>query len=242
MKVFSKCDIGRIRTSNQDCCCTGLFPNGDAWVIVCDGVGGANGGDVASATACEQISAVLQSDFSENMSDDEIRNLLMNAVSQANDKVYHMAHDNLMLNGMGTTVVVVMTSQSKLHVVHAGDSRAYLLSSDSIIQITKDHTLVQQLLDSGDITPQEAEIHPQKNYITRALGVENTLRLDYTSCSFTESSSAVICTDGLTKFLSDQAILTLSQKYKDDLFVENLIQQANEMGGSDNITVALICH
>lgn len=242
MNVFSKSDIGRIRKSNQDCCHTGLFSNGDAWAIVCDGVGGANAGDVASATACEQISAVLQADFSDNMTDDAIKSLLISAVNKANAVVYQMAQEHSDLNGMGTTVVAAIVSQNKLHVVHAGDSRAYLLDMDSITQITKDHTLVQQLLDAGNITPHEAEIHPQKNYITRALGVENTLLLDYTNCPFAETSSALICTDGLTKFLSDNAILALSQKYKNDIFVENLVQQANEKGGSDNITVALICH
>lgn len=242
MKVFSKSDIGRIRRSNQDCCRTGLFPDSDAWAVVCDGVGGANAGDVASATACEQISAILQSDFSENMTDDAIKALLISAVNKANAVVYRMAQNNSDFNGMGTTVVAAIASQNKLHIVHAGDSRAYLIDMNTITQMTKDHTIVQQLLDAGNITPHEAEIHPQKNYITRALGVDSTLLLDYTSCSFTETSSALICTDGLTKFLSDNTILTLSQKYENDIFVENLIQQANEKGGSDNITVALICH
>ncbi len=242
MKVFSKSDIGRIRKSNQDYCRAGLFSNGDAWAVVCDGVGGANAGDVASAMACEQIAAILQENFFGNMTDDEIKDLLMTSVHKANNIVYQMAQDNLNLNGMGTTVVAAIASQDKLHVVHAGDSRAYVFDADGMTQITKDHTVVQQLLDAGDITPDEAEIHPQKNYITRALGVETILLLDYKNCSFKEKSSALICTDGLTKFLSDHAIFTLSQKYKDNIFVENLIQQANEKGGFDNITVALICH
>lgn len=242
MKVFSRCDIGKVRESNQDYCRTGLFPNGDAWAVVCDGVGGANGGDIASRMACEKISEYIVSDFSENNTDEEIRELIFNAVSQANDFIYQMSVDNINLRGMCTTVVTAIVRKEKFYIVHAGDSRAYLLGPDNICQLTKDHTVIQELIDSGEITPQQAQTHPAQSYITRALGVEDNIRLDYISQPFSSDSCIVICTDGLTKFVSDSDILNFSKNYTDDTFVENLVQSANDSGGSDNITVALVCH
>ena len=172
MKIVAKTDKGLVRENNQDAYAVGELPGEVAWAVVCDGMGGAAGGNIASALAVKVISEKITSAYNERMRDASIKNLLDSAIAAANIEVYDLAYSRSDLNGMGTTVVAVIVRDNIAYIAHAGDSRAYLVSKDDVKQITVDHSLVQNLVDRGEITPEEAERHPKKNLITRALGVD----------------------------------------------------------------------
>ena len=168
MKIVAKTDKGLVRENNQDAYAVGELPGEVAWAVVCDGMGGAAGGNIASALAVKVISDKITSSYNEKMRDSSIKNLLDSAITAANIEVYDMAYSRPDLKGMGTTVVAVVVRDNVAHIAHAGDSRAYIVNKDGVEQITVDHSLVQNLVDRGEITKEEAEHHPNKNVITRA--------------------------------------------------------------------------
>lgn len=240
MQIFFKTDIGLVRSCNQDSCRYGNFSDSCAWSVVCDGMGGANGGSVASSEAVEEISRVLCEEFRFEMSDDELRELMESSVQSANSRVFAMSCEYENLRGMGTTVELALIRDNRLHVVHAGDSRVYRISGDEILQVTTDHSLVQQMVDRGQITPEEARVHPGKNFITRALGVEDTLELDYITHSFEKGSILLMCSDGLSNYFEDNEILGVIKETPREELCERFVELAKERGGSDNITVTIL--
>ena len=240
MKLYSQSDIGLIRQSNQDYCMTGYFPDGAAWAIVCDGMGGANGGSTASHVATESIAETLTTGYREDMTGTEISNLMKLAVDYANKSVYEMSRYVSGLEGMGTTVVCVIAKDERLHVEHAGDSRAYLFTGDSIRQITTDHSIVQELVSAGQLTKEQARIHPNRNLITRALGTEPKLVTDYNTVEFKDGAKVIVCTDGMSNYITDESLLEFIRSNDCEKLPDMLIQKAKELGGSDNITVAVI--
>ena len=242
MQLYSKSDIGLIRETNQDFCMTGEFPGGAVWAIVCDGMGGHNGGSTASRVATETMSGTLTSGYREDMNSDEIRNLLELAVSCANKSVYEMALHVQGLEGMGTTVVAVIAKGGIAHVIHAGDSRAYFCTKDEIRRITTDHSIVQMLIDSGELTPEQARSHPYRNQITRALGTEPEQSTDYNTVDFVPGSKILICTDGMSNYITDEDLLGVVNENNCEELTEKLIDIAKQRGGSDNITVAVIAN
>ncbi|MBR6512565.1 MAG: Stp1/IreP family PP2C-type Ser/Thr phosphatase [Clostridia bacterium] len=237
MRIAAKTDIGLTRQSNQDSYAAGEFENGVAWAVVCDGMGGNAGGNVASSTAVKTISERITSAYRETMTSSSIKNLLVTAVTNANFEIFDMAAANPELAGMGTTVVAVLMTKKVIYIAHAGDSRAYLVSGGEIRQITKDHSVVQELLDLGEITPDEAVDHPRKNLITRALGVEEILKVDFTVEDYKADDILLICTDGLTNELTPDDILKVLSEKPFEEIADTLVNQANENGGNDNITV-----
>ncbi|WP_411676663.1 Stp1/IreP family PP2C-type Ser/Thr phosphatase [Caproicibacter sp.] len=240
LRIFSKSDIGLVRKSNEDACKSGILPDGAAWAVVCDGMGGANGGDVASGIAVDRISEQILTGYSAEIGEEEIQNLISEAVLNANDAVHDRAGADEALSGMGTTVVVAVVSRGVARIAHAGDSRAYLITRDGIRQLTTDHSMVQELVDKGDLTVQEAKKHPQKNVITRALGVDSFLQADYCKVPFPEGSRLLICTDGLTNYVDEEQIFRLAQEMDADDLTGRLVAQAKQAGGSDNITVTVV--
>lgn len=240
LKIFSKSDIGLVRKSNEDACKSGLLPDGAAWAVVCDGMGGVNGGDVASGIAVDRISEQIVSGYSAEISASDIRNLISDAIRNANDAVRAKAGADESLNGMGTTVVVAVVSNGVAHIAHAGDSRAYLITPEEIRQLTTDHSMVQEMVDKGDLTAQEAKTHPQKNIITRALGVDSFLQTDYCEIPFPAGSRLLICTDGLTNNVEEEQIFLLAKELDADELTARLVALAKQAGGSDNITVTVI--
>ncbi len=240
MKLYSQSDIGLIRNSNQDYCLTGYFSDGAAWAIVCDGMGGANGGSTASHVATESIAETLTTGYREDMTGHEICDLMKLAVDCANKAVYEMSVHVAGLEGMGTTVVCVVAKDDRLHVVHAGDSRAYLFAGDSIRQITTDHSIVQELVTAGQLTREEARTHPNRNLITRALGTEPKLMTDYNTVEFKDGAKVIVCTDGMSNYITDESLLDFIRSNDCEKLTEKLIEKAKELGGSDNITVAII--
>ena len=240
MNVYSKTDIGLMRSSNQDYCKTGGLSDGSVWAVVCDGMGGANGGSTASRIAAETIAEQLKELYNIEKYHDDMEKLIKTAIAIANQRVYDMSLKVYSLSGMGTTVVAAVVKEEVVHIVHAGDSRAYLYENGSLTQITKDHSMVQELVDIGQITPEEARNHPNKNIITRALGTRENLKTDYNGVKFDKDSVLLICTDGLSNYLTDEDIAEFINKSRGDELVGRLVEQAKMMGGSDNITVAVI--
>lgn len=239
MFISGKTDKGIVRSSNQDDFRIGKLQSNVVYAIVCDGMGGANGGNVASNTAVKTIENVLLQGFKDNLDEISIKVLISKAVSLANEEVYNLSCKETDLSGMGTTVVVCVCTDKFIVCANAGDSRAYLIS-DKLSQITHDHSVVQELVEDGKITSNEALTHPQKNIITRALGVENNLEMDFTTLAFNSGETLLVCTDGLTNMVDDETIFKLTKETDHNKCAEKLIDIANEEGGNDNITVVMI--
>lgn len=242
INVFSKTDIGRVRKVNQDAVKTEVISDNLAWSVVCDGMGGQAGGDIASNIAVIMISKFLSDNLSELKTSDEIKSVIYEAVSSANQAIYLKSEKDKNLKNMGTTVIVCVVSMNKLYVAHMGDSRAYLISDDEITQITTDHSMVQEMLDNGKLTIEEARNHPQKNIITRALGVSPEIKLEYNTLDIKKGNIILSCTDGLTNTVEEQDIYNICKKCNNkEEAVGKLISKGNKNGGNDNITVSLIC-
>lgn len=240
MKVYSKSDTGLVRESNQDYFDVKSFSNDSLFAIVCDGMGGANGGSTASHNTVDFISDKLQSLNPETLTGEEIKTLMLDITQDVNLKIFQKAQSDSTLLGMGTTIVFVIIVKNTVHLVHAGDSRAYVISKEKIKQVTRDHSIVQELLESGEITKEQAQHHPRKNVITRALGVYENLDLDYSQCKLKENDFLLICTDGLTNYLNDEELLNVVSNFDEENAVDEFISEAKNRGGSDNITVVLI--
>ncbi len=242
MRINCATDIGPVRTSNQDSCDCGSFSLQSAWAVVCDGMGGANGGDVASTTAVREIRDIILSEFDGEMTADKIKDMMLRAVEKANQAVYRLSKEREELFGMGTTVVLMIADRGRLYTAHVGDSRAYLCSDHQVRQLTVDHSYVQDLVNLGQITPEEAKTHPQRNIITRVLGVHEQVQCDYQECAFSKGDMAIACSDGLSNYIEEQELLAYMEKYREDgeLLTKALIRHAVEQGGSDNITAAVL--
>lgn len=240
MKTVGSSDIGRRRSRNEDAYRFGSFDDGVAWAVVCDGMGGASGGQVASTLAADIVSKKIQKCYNKSMNERSLENLLLSAVTTANVDVFDKAEADSTLSGMGTTIVACVVKNNTACIAHAGDSRAYYIKSDSIEQITKDHSLVQEMLDNGQITKEEFENHPNKNIITRALGVGEDIDIDFNSVTLSENEALIICTDGLSGCVSDEKMLEIYKSSDFEKLASNLIDEANENGGKDNITVVVL--
>lgn len=226
MNIFGKSDIGLVRTSNQDCF---YIDESLKWAVVADGMGGHNGGETASNMAVETI----KNEISDGKSP-------YDAIVKANALIYEKSLREETLLGMGTTVVFCSAGDKKAEILHVGDSRAYKISNGKMERITKDHSIVQQLIDSGTITEEQAKYHPQKNLITRAVGTENSVSVDFNTVDFTSGDIILLCSDGLSSYVDGDDILDIINKNDLHTAVSKLIEKANENGGKDNVTVVLI--
>ena len=242
MRIVAKTDVGLKRSNNQDSYAAGELPGSVAWAVVCDGMGGAAGGNFASSTAVKLISERISASYRAGMSSNSIRNMLTSAISAANVSVYDISKANSELSGMGTTVVAAIVSDNSVCIAHAGDSRAYLLANGELRQLTKDHSVVQEMVDRGRLTPDEAMDDPRKNLITRALGVDEELRIDFCEEYIKNDDVLLICTDGLTNYIEPEEICELTSDGKFYEYAERLVNRANENGGGDNITVVTVSY
>ncbi len=240
MRIVAKTDKGNVRDSNQDAYAVGEFSNEVVWSVVCDGMGGAAGGNIASALAVKVISDKINASYRNQMRDSSIKNMLDSALTAANIEVFDFAEAQPDLRGMGTTVVCAIVRDNQAYIVHAGDSRAYVINNGNIRQITTDHSMVQDLLLRGKITPEEAEHHPNKNIITRAVGVNKAIEIDFEQIDLEDDDTLLICTDGLSNYVSNDEMLELMSDGKHYAFADRLVKKANENGGGDNITVVVI--
>lgn len=242
MKIVAKTDIGKVRSSNQDSYAAGELPNGVAWAVVCDGMGGNAGGNIASSTAAKMISEQITSCYRDGMSTSSIKNILVTAITNANINIFDMSQANEELKGMGTTVIAAIIINNTVCIAHAGDSRAYLISNSDITQLTKDHSVVQAMVETGKLTPDEAKVHPRKNLITRALGVDENIQVDFCEESISNDEFLLMCTDGLTNYIEVDDIYNLTRSGKYYEFADKLVELANNNGGGDNITVVVIAY
>lgn len=240
MRIVAKTDKGNVRDSNQDAYAVGEFSDEVVWSVVCDGMGGAAGGNIASALAVKVISDKINASYRDQMRDPSIKNMLDSALTAANIEVYDFAESQPELRGMGTTVVCAIVRDSQAYIAHAGDSRAYVINNGNIKQITTDHSMVQDLLSRGRITAEEAEHHPNKNIITRAVGVDKSIKIDFEQIDLNDDDTLMLCTDGLSNYVSNEEITELMSDGKHYAFADRLVQKANSNGGGDNITVVII--
>lgn len=240
MEVFSRSDVGLIRKDNQDSCSFSVISSTCVWAVVCDGMGGAKGGKTASSTAVEYITEHINKNYNDNMNEEELSSLLVDAVDGANIEVYNKASDDVELTGMGTTCDLVFIRNSIVHVVHVGDSRTYSIRGGKILQLTEDHSVVQEMVKRGEITQEQAQHHPNKNFITRALGINPTLHLDYIESEFEYGDVLLICSDGLTNCVSNADIVKTVHENRGILLIDTLVELAKIGGGTDNITVTVI--
>ena len=226
-------DVGRARDGNED----SLLLRESVFAVA-DGMGGHLAGEVASATALEPIEALDSRIFDDAA---EAAAALRDAVVAANDTVSQLARDNPSYRGMGTTLTAALVEGRRLHVAHVGDSRAYLLRDGQFSQLTDDHTLVQHLVDEGQITEEEAQSHPQRSIITRAIGVSPEVDVDSMTLELAPGDQILLCSDGLTGVVDDGEIAEVLAATDDpDETVRALVDRANEAGGPDNITVVLL--
>ena len=242
MRTYGRTDIGRVRPSNQDAFICGRLSETALFSVVCDGMGGANGGNVASAIAARVVAERLVENYRAGMETESIHNILESAVAAANAEIYDTALSDPALHGMGTTVVATVVSGDQVCIAHVGDSRAYRLirPQRTIEQITTDHSVVQEMVQSGKLTQAEAKNHPRKHIITRAVGVEYTVECDFIEFPFPEDGMLIICTDGLTNMVDADEIKIIAFSSGNDEIADRLIAAANMSGGSDNITVSVI--
>ncbi len=242
MKIVAKTDKGRVRESNQDAYAVGEFPEEVAWAVVCDGMGGAAGGNIASALAVKVISDKINASYRPNMKDSSIKNMLDSALVAANLEVYDLADAKPELHGMGTTVVCAIVRDGYAHIAHAGDSRAYIFNGETLKQVTTDHSLVQNLVDKGQITKEQAENHPNKNLITRAIGVDKCIEIEFDEISIEDDEVLLLCTDGLSNYVSNDEMISEVKDGRYYAFADRLVRKANNNGGGDNITVVAIAN
>ena len=242
MRIVAKTDIGLKRVCNEDSYAAGELPGSVAWAVVCDGMGGATGGNIASSTAVKLISERISSGYHKGMTTNSIRNILISAITAANIIVFDASRENPELTGMGTTVVAAILVDGVACIAHAGDSRAYILSKSGLRQLTKDHSFVQEMVDNGSLTEDEAKIDPRKNIITRALGVDEDIRIDFCEEFLDEDDVLLICTDGLTNYVTESEICDITSENNYYEYAEKLVNRANSNGGGDNITVVTLSY
>ena len=240
MEVFSKSDVGLVRSQNQDDFRFGVISPSCAWAVVCDGMGGANGGNIASATAVDYISTKITDLYKDDMTKEQIGELMAEIVVNANIKIFELACNDVSLAGMGTTCEFVFVKDTTVHVVHVGDSRTYSIRGGKIKQLTEDHSVVQEMVRRGELTYEEAQRHPNKNFITRALGIKTSVRLDYIEASFMYGDVLLICSDGLSNHVTTGEMVKICHENRGEDLVNKLIDSAKAAGGSDNITATVI--
>ncbi|MDF1546938.1 MAG: Stp1/IreP family PP2C-type Ser/Thr phosphatase, partial [Bacteroidales bacterium] len=230
-------DKGRVRERNEDFLAYFDTLNGHVFVV-CDGMGGHNAGDVASELAVESVGNYFNQKYYSNPFE-----AVENAINYANKAVYNHANGNDYLNGMGTTIVLLLIRDDRIYYGHAGDSRLYLFKNNILYQLTVDHSRVQELLNSGRISQKEALDHPLRNEITRALGLSMRFEPEVSPKAIIpeDNDLVMICTDGLTNMLRDEEIVKcLSNLLNLNDKAARLVSRANKNGGLDNISVQLI--
>ena len=242
MKVCGKTDVGLRRHENQD---TFAVEQGEKLLIavVCDGMGGAEGGQIASSLAVETFMKETRALLRADMTAGQLRELASFCVAKANTAVYQRALQEPAYQGMGTTLVSAVAGERDAVICNIGDSRAYLIHNGEMMRITHDHSVVQTLVENGDITAEEARTHPNRNLITRALGPDKTTLCDAFDVSFAHGDKILLCTDGLVVTATDEEIcrIVCADKRAEEK-LDDLIALAKAQGAPDNVTAVLIEH
>ena len=212
MLVYGNTDVGLVREINEDAFTYSKISDCLAFAIVCDGMGGYEGGEIAAQKAIEIISDSFSKSLKEGIKNSSIRYLIESAITTANDVIYNIANKTEKLSNMGTTLVLAVINNDTLHIAHIGDSRAYLFRDSQLHRLTVDHSVVQTLLDQGELTEDEAKNHPNKNIITKALGTKKDISADFSEVFLQENDVLLLCSDGLTSFATENDIIETISK------------------------------
>lgn len=236
MKIGSKRNVGKVRDNSEDSL---LVDERQGIFIVADGMGGHQGGEVASHMAVEIVGEFLKDKIHSCDKKEDFYKLLMEAIFIATERIKLQADRDINLKGMGTTIVIAILHNDNLYISHVGDSRAYLIRHGNIKQLTEDHSVVAQMVKAGMITAEEARRHHLKHIITQALGTSEDLAPTFEMLNIEKGDYILLCTDGLTDMLTDEEILSLiiACNGEPEKGCELLINEANKKGGKDNITV-----
>ena len=241
MKYFGMTDVGMKRAVNQDSFDVREYASG-VLLTVCDGMGGVNGGAEASSTAVTAFTgyADLKLDVAGAVDTDTVKDTLTSAAKAANKAVFKASEQNDELHGMGTTLVSAYIGENGIFAVNVGDSRLYYVYGETIAQVTKDHSYVQYLVDIGKLTAEQAKESSGKNIITRAVGTEEDVEVDFFSLDAAPGGHLLLCSDGLTNHVSEEEIIRiLNDCPSPEEACEALVYLANKNGGSDNITAVV---
>ena len=240
MYITADTDIGNRDGDNQDCYTAGRLSDGTCWAVLCDGMGGCADGDIASRTVCGIFSEMLSKGLPSAHSDDNIRSLLLNTSEKANTVLFSMSASYPVGTVIGTTVVALVVRGNTGHIVHSGDSRGYLVHKKSLKQLTRDHSVVQEMVDNGIITPEQAKNHPKRNVITAAVGIDNRLKITYNRFSVSPNDLILLCSDGLYSVLNDDDILLHCSSENFFTSASSIVKTAYDYGSADNITAVII--
>ncbi|MGL4363185.1 MAG: Stp1/IreP family PP2C-type Ser/Thr phosphatase [Cellulosilyticaceae bacterium] len=244
MIAVGKTDIGKKRTKNEDYVFVSNKPIGvlQNLYIVADGMGGHKGGQVASQLAIDAFCAYIEQHKRVKITtEEELFTLLKRGIIHANHVIFTKSQDNMEWKGMGTTMTLCTVYKKTAYIAHVGDSRMYVINSETIQQITKDHSLVQEMHDKGIISKNDMKKHPHRHVITRAVGTYEPLKVDTLKKSLEDVDYILLCSDGLTSMVQDEIIHKIVYKEKEpiDKVIEELFQCANDEGGVDNIAIII---
>ena len=240
MKAYGKTDKGLVRANNQDTYRTEITEDGLGLIVLCDGMGGARAGNIASERAAERFMERIRTADPAKADTDTLSQIVEQAVEQANTEVFELSQSSPSYNGMGTTLVGGICVDDRIVLANVGDSRAYVIDGKNIAQMTEDHSLVAEMIRSGRLTPEDARHYPGRNLITRAVGVEERVQADFYEITLHEGQTLMLCSDGLSGMITDEQIADIiSQAESKEEACDKLIEAACNGGGSDNITVVL---
>lgn len=238
--------IGKVRKNNEDYC-KGEIIDTDYGSIgifaLADGMGGHKKGEVASKLAVENIICFLKENLlqSKNIKIDYVDDIIKQAYNNVNSIIHSKSVSNEEYEGMGTTLTTAILYKNNLYIANVGDSRCYLLSDNNFSQITKDHSVVQELIEANIITKDEAKNHPRRNHITRAMGTDELVIVDIFKTKINRGDKVLLATDGLTGFVDDEVIQDIVLKEEElNILTEELINTANDISGKDNVSVILL--
>ena len=240
MQYWGLTDPGCVRSQNQDAYQMVQLDRSTVLCVVCDGMGGAKSGNVASSLAVDVFVEEIRRTWTSNMDDEKIDRMLEAAVKLTNFTVFDQAQQFEEFNGMGTTLVAALIRNKSAAVVNVGDSRAYSVTRDGIRQLTVDHSLVQMMVQRGELTPEQAKTYPGKNFITRAIGTESVVECDLFHLNVERGDAIFLCTDGLTNIVDEQEILfEVVHGVNKQYCCQHLLDIAKNRGAPDNVTAVL---
>jgi len=243
LQSSSVSDIGKIRQNNEDSYLELVIENKNVnclLLVVADGMGGHNAGEVASKTVVESIESYFKSEESD-LNSDKTLIYLKESIEQANLEVFNASANDEKLKGMGSTCTAMMILNNQIFIAHVGDSRAYLLRGNNINQLTKDHTLAEKMFDSGIISKDEAKTSPHRNMLMKAIGIAEQLEVEtYNPFKVQPGDIYLLCSDGLTEYIEEEELRSILNIYEPDEACKLLVKIANKRGGKDNITVQIV--
>lgn len=240
MQISLRSNVGKKRKSNQDYADYFKSDYDQYLFVLCDGVGGHQAGDVASELTTKYLGKLFKQ-LNKELTREDASFWIGEAIEEVNTYLYEESLKSRELEGMGTTLVLSLITKEFVLIAHVGDSRAYVFNQGHLIQKTEDHSLVNELVRSGEITEEQGNLHPQRNVVTQSIGVTSDVRYELTELPLDEVESLMLCSDGLTNMVSHEDLVDFFQKAEDvEQLADSLINAANDAGGRDNITIIIM--